>query len=116
MRFFKSEPCALVIIFKLFTVFLFHSGFSFYFSNAHFENTSLGQLCFPEREQEKISMAASGEKNRDRSALRAASYSESHTGSEHSPRERQNLRDRESALLGGVPFPSQQRNPALGGF
>lgn len=64
---FKSESVLSWLFFKLVTVFLFHFGFSFYFSNAHFENTSLGQLCFPERTRKDIHGCMGGEEeDRDR--------------------------------------------------
>lgn len=89
------EPGALVIIFVLFTFFLFHFGFSFHFRNAHFENTSLAQLFSWERTREDIHDCIR-KKRIIHSHLTAVSGSESHSGSEHSPRERQNLRERVS--------------------
>lgn len=87
----------------LFTVLLFHFGFSF--SKVHFENTNLVQLCFPEN---KLPMAVSG-KNRDHKALRAEHDSESHSTNEHSK-----TSGRESQpLLRGVHFPSQWKHYRL---
>lgn len=54
------------------------------------------QLCVPEREQEKTSMAAPG-KHRNHRALRAAHGSESHGRSKQNPGERQNVRKGEPA-------------------
>lgn len=92
-----------LVYFILFTVFLFHFGFSS--SKAHFENTNLVQLCFPEN---KTSMAASG-KNRDHKALRAERGSES-----HSTNEQTKTSGRESqSLLRGVHFLSQWKDCLL---
>ena len=119
MRFLKSEPCALVIIFTLFTVFLFHFGFSFYFSNAYFENTSLGQLYFPEREQEKTSLAVSGKKKKKAGIIMPwelwVAVRASHSGSKNSTREGQNLRDlRERRRIS--PFWEEYFFPPKGGI